>query len=377
MSDVWSLFPYPTLSDDVLTSGSLVSVHDDCRSCAVRECAPGERHEAGLVGICRHGFTFAQVDRSRVVIGMVATDHLSATSRARSRMRREPTRRVTVGSLLRAVEAARRIGPGVVDDFEANRDAALRALRSDPEMQRSVAAQIRRDAEDDLNQSHDFMQMVKLVKGYAEALLRERLPEMAPEEAAEQLRNEGSIYFATQLMILKMDSLRYLNDLNLASGGETTFGIHPLILKYKRIYEWTARQKDLKIHLGPTHRSAHYNGHAIGTLIQAVLDNMVKYAPPRSEASIDFLEEPGAITLEFVSLGPRIEADEFDGIFMPKVRGRAARREESAGQGIGLASAKQISDALDLGLTCSQELVVDARFPGRFRTVFRFRMITV
>lgn len=376
MSDVWNLFPFPTIADGAITSGSLLDVHVDCRKCPTRECTSDETADVGTARICRYGLTYARVDENRVVAGVVVTDHPSPTPRAKSRIRRERERQVSSGSLSRAIETARGLGPGVVEAFESNRSVALAAVRDDPEMQRAVAAQLRRDAEEDLNQSHDFMQMVKLVKGYAEALLRERLPALPPEEAAEQLHNEGAIYFATQLMVLKMDSLQYLNEVNRAIGGESTFGIHPLVLKYKRIYDWTASQKKLKIHLGPTHRSAHYNGHAIGTLVQALLDNMVKYAPARSEANISFIEEPGSVTLEFASLGPRIEQDELKGIFLPKFRGKAARKEESTGQGIGLGSAKQISDALHLNLSCSQEAAEYPGFPGRHLTTFRFRLTT-
>lgn len=377
MSDVWKLFPFPTMADGSLVRGSLLDVHQACRKCPTRECNSDERAEAGAAQICRYGLTYARIDENRLVVGVVATDHPSVTSKAKSRIRTERERHISCGNLNRAVETVRSLGPGIVETFESSRSVALTAVKNDPEMQRAVAEQLRRDAEQDLNQSHDFMQMVKLVKGYAEALLRERFPDLIPEEAAERLHNEGAIYFATQLMVLKIDSLLYLNEVNRATSGESNFGIHPLVLKYKRIYDWTAKQKKLRIHLSPTHRSAHYNGHAVGTLVQALLDNMVKYAPARSEASINFIEKPGEVLLEFSSLGPRIEADELRKIFVPRVRGKAARKEQSAGQGIGLGAAMQISEALHLGLYCTQEETEHAQFPGRYTTTFRFRMTTI
>ncbi len=377
MSEAWRLFPYPTIHEGSFIRGSLLDVHPDCRACPTRSCSNDEFAEPGESLICQFGLTYARVDKSRVAVGLVCTDLPNPTPKSRSRIRRELRRHVTRASLSGAVATARSLGPGVVDTFGANRAVALAAVRNDPEMQRAVAAQLRRDAEEDLNQSHDFMQMVKLVKGYAEALLRDRFPELPPEEAAERLHNEGAIYFATQLMVLKMDSLQYLNEVNRATGDVTTFGIHPLVLKYKRIYDWTASQKKLKISLGPTRRTVRYNGHAIGTVVQALLDNMVKYGPARSEATIDFVEEAGSVTLEFTSLGPRIEPDEIEGIFIPKFRGRAVRKEESAGQGIGLGSAKQISDTLHLGLSCAQDSSENRGFPGRYTTTFSFRLTTI
>lgn len=377
MADVWELFPFPTLSATGITRGSLVDAHPECRSCKVRACATDGAGAPGEARICKFGLTYARIDKERVAIGLVVTDHPNPTPGARRRIKRERERRVTQAEIARPIRVARDLGPGVVDVFEINRSTAMSALREDPDMQRAVAAQLRRDAEDDLNQSHDFMQMVKLVKGYAEALLRERFPNLEPEDAAEQVQNEGAIYFATQLMVLKMDSLLYLNEIHRATERPTNFGVHPLILKYKRIYDWTARQKSLKILLGSTFRQVRYNSQAFGTVVQALLDNMVKYAPARSEASINFVEEPGSVVIEFVSLGPKIEDDELRGIFMPKVRGRAARRQESAGQGIGLASAKQISDALNLQLTCTQAPDPSPNFPERYLTTFRMRLATL
>ncbi|MGW9166075.1 ATP-binding protein [Agromyces sp. NPDC055658] len=377
MSDVWKLYPFPTMTDSSISDGSLFDVHRDCARCPTRECVDDDTKEYGVPKLCRYGLTYARIDKDRVTAGLVAPDIPSPTSRAKKRIRLERQRHVPSARLKHSVDAVRELGPGVVDSFEANREVAVASLKSDPDMQRAVAAQLRRDAENDLNQSHDFMQMVKRVKSYAEALLAERFPDLAPEEAAEQLHNEGAIFFATQLMVFKMNSLQYINEVNRAMGRESTFGIHPLILKYKRIYDWDANMKNLKIHLGQTFRQARYNGDAIGTLIQALLDNMVKYAPPRSEASIAFVEHAQSVTVQFRSLGPLIEEDELKNIFVMKVRAKAARRAESAGQGIGLAAAKHISDGLRLGIVCAQEAQEQPRFPGFYLTTFEFELATV
>lgn len=374
MSDIWRLFPYPTMAGDELTPGSVVDVHRDCSACKTRDCVADDQTPENEVRVCRYGLTYCRIDGERTVVGVVATDLPNPTPKSKRRIRLERERLVGCTSLRRTVEQARALGPGVVNTFESDRAEALKAIHLDPEMQRIVGAQLRSDAEEDLNQSHDFMQMVKLVKGYSEALLGERFPGVTPEEAAELAHNEGAIYFATQLMIFKMDSLRYVNEMNRAVGAQNTFGIHPLVLKYKRIYDWQAQQKKLRIHLGSSHRQARYNGDAIGTLVQALLDNMVKYSPPRSEASINFIETSESVVLEFASLGPKIETNELASIFMTKFRSKAARREENSGQGIGLAAAKQISDALGLNLSGEQESDAQAGFPGRYWTTFRFRL---
>ncbi|QKS88652.1 ATP-binding protein [Curtobacterium flaccumfaciens] len=377
MSAVWKMFPYPTLTNGQLIDGSVMQAHPDCRACPSHECALDEVSDFGEPKICRFGLTYARVDTERVIAGVVGTDVKALTPKARTRLRMEKPRHVQSARIERAVKTARKLGPGVARSLEAERAEALAAIRSDPAMQRAVAEQLRSDVDNDLGQSHDFMQMVKRVKGYSEYLLAQRLPGVPPEEAAERLHDEGAIYFATQLMVYKMNSLEYINEINRATGNLKTFGIHPLILKYKRIYEWTSRQKGLDIHQGSTFRQAHYNGDALGTLVQALLDNMVKYVPSRSKGSIDFDERPSSVVVQFNSLGPQIAEDELEAIFLPKVRARAARGAESTGQGIGLASAKQISDALGLGIECKQSPVQDARFHGYYTTTFQFELATL
>lgn len=378
MVDAWELYPFPTLAGGVFTDGSIFDVHNDCRSCPTRACADDDVRGFGEPRICRYGLTYARIDEDRVAAGLVTSDLPNATSKSKSRLKRERARLVESSRIRRSVERVRDLGPGVVESFETKRAAALEALKSDPLVQRAVAEQLRADADTDLGQSHDFMQMVKRVKGYAESLLDQRRPGVPPERAAEdpELRDEGAIFFATELMVFKMDSLQYVSEVSRATGNESTFGVHPLILKYKRIYEWTARQKGVKIQQAATQRMARYNGHAIGTLVQALLDNMVKYAPPRADAFIDFIEGPSSVIVQFRSPGPRIEEDEVDRIFLMKGRAKAAREAESTGQGIGLAAAKQISDTLRLDISCSQEPEEHYRFPGFYMTTFAFELAT-
>ena len=118
-------------------------------------------------------------------------------------------------------------------------------------------------------------------------------------------------------------------------GDKRKFQIHPLILKYCRIYRWQAEQKELDLQLyGSSYGYCRYNPQAIGAVVQGFLDNMVKYAPAGSNATIVFQEEAESITIDFTSLGPRIEDDESQKIFLPSFRARAARGTASSGLGL-------------------------------------------
>ena len=239
----------------------------------------------------------------------------------------------------------------------------------------ALAQQLRTEFQGNLSQSHDFLQLAKLVQGYAETLIQEKYPDLSTEDGAEKLPTEGAIYFATKLMLLKMDALVFLQEINLVHGGESKFQIHPLILKYVRIYRWQAEQKELDLQLsGSSYGYCRYNPQAVGAVVQGLLDNMVKYAPAGSNATIVFQENEATITVDFTSLGPRIEDDESQKIFLPGFRARAARGAASSGLGLGLATAKQISDALDLKLQVEQGVKEDSRYRDRYRTTFRIQL---
>jgi signal transduction histidine kinase len=369
-SGPWGLFPYPTVWGGVVTDGSLVPAHPDCLRCPSRTCT-SDSASRNEVRICRYGLAYRQLDEERTVVGLAVSDLSNLTQRARKRLRNEPERRVTSAQIGSAVARAHALGVGFVKTFERDKAQLLKNLNEDPQLLKAVAEQLRHEFSDNLEQSHDFLQLVQLVKGHAEVLLKDKYPNLEPAEAADRLPTEGAIYYSTEMMLAKMDSLEFLNEINLAHGGERRFKIHPLIVKYVRIYGWQAQQKDLRIRLeGSSHSESLYNPRAIGAVVQGLLDNLVKYAPASSVATVTFSETPSSVKISFDSVGPTIDPDERASIFLPKYRGRAARDIEMSGRGVGLATAKQISDALHLNLGVEQEEEADPRFYGRFRTSF-------
>lgn len=176
-------------------------------------------------------------------------------------------------------------------------------------------------------------------------------------------------------MVLKLDALAFIHEINRVYGGQAKFQIHPLILKYVRIYRWQAEQKELDLQLSDSsYGYCRYNPQAIGAVVQGLLDNMVKYAPAGSNATIGFQEVEASITIDFTSLGPRIEDEESQKIFLPGFRAHAARGAASSGLGLGLATAKQISDALDLKLQVEQEAREDSKYHDRYPTTFSIQL---
>jgi signal transduction histidine kinase len=318
---------------------------------------------------------YVRLDDRRLIVGVLAAGRMNASRKAKSLARRHQELRAYPKQLLAAAERAASLGPGVVEDFERSKQEVLDRLKDSPEMFEALAQQLRAEFQDNLSQSHDFLQLAKLVQGYAETLIQEKYQTMSTEDGAEKLPTEGAIYFATKLMLLKLDALAFLHEINLVHGSERRFQIHPLILKYVRIYRWQAEQKELDLQLsGSSYGYCRYNPQAIGAVIQGLLDNMVKYAPAGSDGTIAFHEGETQITINFTSLGPRIEDDETQKIFLPGFRAHAARGAASSGLGLGLATAKQISDALDLKLQVEQDTKEDPEYRDRYPTTFRIQL---
>jgi signal transduction histidine kinase len=378
---VWNLFPFPTLVDQgsggtpKFEDGSIIKTPSICSSCRSFECRLDVSAHRAEIHECRYGVSYVRLDRQRLIVGVLAVGLPSASKKAKSLARKNKALRVSPRQLLDAAERAASIGPGVVEDFERATQEMLGQLKDSPEMFESLARQLRQEFQDNLSQSHDFMQLAKLVQGYAETLIQEKYPGMSTEDGAEKLPAEGAIYFATKLMVLKMDALAFLHEINLVHGGQRRFQIHPLILMYARIYRWQAEQKELDLRLsGSSHGYSSYNPQAIGAIVHGLLDNMVKYAPAGSNATIVFQESEAAIVVSFTSLGPRIEDDETQKIFLPGYRANAARGAASSGLGLGLATAKQIADALDLGLNVEQESKENKEYHGRYLTTFTIQL---
>jgi K+-sensing histidine kinase KdpD len=379
-SDVWNLFPYPTLFSGQFVDGSLMHTHPDCTDCSIRECGL----EPGSIGktprSCRYGISYARIDDERVVVGVLVTDDGNNNKRAKKRRNsKDPSemiRHVKAKVLVGAIENVRNLGPGLIKDVEKQRKEILANWSKDPDMQKMVAEHMKAEYRESLLQGHDFLQLVTLVKGHAEVLLHEKYPDLPAEEAAERCPVEGAIYFSTRLMSLRINSLTYLNEINLAHGEASRIQIHSLMLSFLRIYKFQAMQKNLRIELGSCLKVVHYNSQALSTVILGILDNLVKYAPSGSAATVDFIEKKSGIQVCFTSLGPKIESSELSEIFELNYRAVAAKDLGLSGQGLGLTTAKAVSDALELDLKVAQTTTADSRFHNHFSTTFSFVLRT-
>lgn len=378
MSDFWILYPLSTATVgesgkiEARTEGSVHPAPQRCVDCHSQPCLQSARSSRFKVAECPYGYGYFWIDERRLALGFVLASANHMTKHTRRNARQDPTARVTSTELARAIGAADMLPAGALEDFQRNLDAVVKGMIADPELRKQIAAEMRREfAEVPLQQSHDFMQFVNQVRGNAEVLLRKERPDSDPYETAQDFPQLGAIFFATQLMRAKIDSLAYLQESNRIFGSERSFGAHRLVLKYVRIYHWQTEAKKLSVKLlGESRGTCFYNPDALGVVIHALLDNQIKYAPAGSRIEVTFAESASEVAISFSGLGPRIDQDEKSRIFEQGYRGRAARQLYSDGMGVGLASAGLISDALGIDLRVDQSPREDTEHSDLYWTTF-------
>jgi K+-sensing histidine kinase KdpD len=368
----WHLLPYPTLhADQTMVDGSLISTPKTCEKCSNHKCWANSP-KRGAIGVCPYGLNYARLDDDVIIIGLAISDSpLPPTKQAKRRLRQERDNHVRIRDLERVIRSTVNMDAQLLHEFDSHRDRMVQEFLTSDDTLKAVTSALRSDISRSQNQSHDFLQLLKQIRGHIVAILEEKYPGQPPEEAAERLESEGAIFFATELMQAKLDATLFLTEPNRAFGEERPFGLHGLVTKYIRIYSFHARQKavDLKAS-GESFGKVRYNSKAIGAVIHALLDNCVKYAPSGSRADILFDERAEKIQLQFISLGPKIEPDEAAKIFLPGYRAIAAVGTEASGLGFGLAAARTLSDALGLSLVVTQEPKAESGYPSCYRTTF-------
>lgn len=215
--DFWALYPLSTAL--VAPSGRIESrvdgsVHPQprrCAGCRSEACLQTSRSPRLKVEECPYGYGYFWIDETRLALGFVKSSVNQMTKHARRNARQDPTTRVAPAELERSIRAVNGLPPGALEDFHRNLDAVVKGMIADPELRKQIAAEMRKEfAEVPLQQSHDFMQFVNQVRGNAEVLLRRERPDSDPYETAQDYPQLGAIFFATQLMRAKIDSLAYL-----------------------------------------------------------------------------------------------------------------------------------------------------------------------
>lgn len=367
------LFPLPTSVGGEHRDGALFHWPETCQACQERPCENGPI--TNRIETCPYGINFVRHDRDLLIGGIVVRDLSLSTPAHRKRAKTMRSSLVSAEDIRRSISALSSVDASQDKLAEELRERDKAQYLSAEESRREIVDELRPAIEQGLHQAHDYLLLLQQIQQNAATVLEERFPGVRPEEAADRLPNEGAIYFAAAMMLAKIDATVYLREPNRIHSNPEQFAIFKLVDKYARIYRSFARQREVRLELaGECFAVVSYPSNPVGAVIHTLLDNMVKYAPPKSAAVVRFVEEANSVRIAYSSLGPQVRSDERQRIFLPGYQADAARLVAGGGMGFGLAAAKLISDALHLDLRFKQATKEAYDSPGYYQTEFSIRL---
>lgn len=148
-----------------------------------------------------------------------------------------------------------------------------------------------------------------------------------------------TVLAAQGMLSYRIDLVDYMS-----SGGDfdqsVRFIAYRKVDKVVRCFRPKALQKNCAIDLTGQSFSESFGPPIFDLAIYPIIDNAVKYAPAGTKISVRVLEIDKKVQIEVFSLGPRINVEEKEKIFLKNYRSSAARKSVAAGSGEGLSMAK-------------------------------------
>lgn len=188
-------------------------------------------------------------------------------------------------------------------------------------------------------------------------------------------RDRIETVIATQTMLsIRIDFLDYLSSQLMLTEMER-IDVFRKVDKVVRCFRPKANTRRINLFLrGPSFGATY--GPAIFELVPyAIIDNAVKYAPFRTDISVDVIDKEKEIYVCVESLGPLIDPPERTKIFEKGYRGIHASQFIPSGTGIGLHTAKELLEKYFNGtISVTQEntptiIGGHSYFPTRFELV--------
>lgn len=227
---------------------------------------------------------------------------------------------------------------------------------------------------------HDLSQLATAINSAAENILdiqygdvKSALGWTRPKpqssyDRKEVWKREKAIFYFSELLNVRLALGPGLPD-EATLRERTQVSVHGMFLKIVEPYRLLAKDRGIRLSVEGTSYGktlAPYEAFLIPPL--AVIDNAVKYAPQNTEIVVGFHETSDTISVEVISVGPRLDPDEHREIFRVGFRGRNAEGV-AEGQGLGLWLAATLLDGWGGRIAVDQESAPE-KASGAFRTTF-------
>jgi len=95
-----------------------------------------------------------------------------------------------------------------------------------------------------------------------------------------------------------------------------------------------------------------------------ILDNAVKYSPDDQVVKVSFTEDSREVTVQVLSIGPRLDPEDKPALFTRNGRGRNALRSAIPGDGLGLYLAKVLCEIHDVKITAQSGINIRYQLGG-------------
>ncbi|MBO5415975.1 MAG: HAMP domain-containing histidine kinase [Clostridia bacterium] len=188
------------------------------------------------------------------------------------------------------------------------------------------------------NFSHDFKTPIVSIAGFAKLLKRGNLTQEQQMQYLNAIEEESMrlSYMATNVLNLtKVENQAILSEVS-------RFNLSEQIRSSVLLLEDKWSKKELELSLDFDEYFIEANEELLKQMWINLLDNAVKFAPPRGEVGVEIREDGGYVTVSVSNTGNDISPDKLDRIWNKFYQ--ADESHSSEGNGVGLAIVKRITE---------------------------------
>lgn len=120
------------------------------------------------------------------------------------------------------------------------------------------------------------------------------------------------------------------------------YPIHKIFMLVLGAYWDSLKEKEVFVRIGECRERVCVDYDTITASLVHILNNTVKYIPPRSTLDVSFVETTDSIVLTLNMVSLRIRSDELDKIFHEGFSGEEPKKNDRQGDGIGLYLVKRL-----------------------------------
>jgi len=214
--------------------------------------------------------------------------------------------------------------------------------------------------------SHDLKTPLAALREGTE-LLNDQIagPLALPQRQVVAIMRDNSV----KLQRLIEDLLGYQRALHAASGLQIgPVALEGLLRQSVRSHQLATRTKKQRVELDAVPVTVWADAAKLRSVIDNLLGNAVKFAPPDGQIRIRARESSGQVTIDVLDSGPGVPPEERDAIFEPFYRGRAGAFGRAEGTGLGLAIAREFTEAHG-----GRIQIIDGGRGGHFRVTLPLR----